>query len=249
MACLHRRLGCLWLVVLVAAAGCRIRESPQDVRAKASKQFLEAQLQSLQQLVDRAERGELTSADRIAIGVDEAVAREILNGPLPLEQVIGGHFRIRIEHAEPIFRGNQAALLFHARATAEELPNQYADLELGGMLQDLKLVDGRLTGKVALLHFTVPKASVGPLAQGLVENLVRANLSMLQSVLPPFEVPVRIEQQLRIARFDEGPVSAAGGELPLALQLSEVIAVNQRLWVLIEAKAGPWKPARAGAGP
>ena len=236
-------------VVLVVLSACRVRESPEDARAKAQKRFLEAQIVSLRELVARAERGELATTDRIAIGVGEAAAREILNSPLPIEQVIAGQFRIRIEHAEPLFRGNQAALVFRARLTSEDLPNQYADLELAGLLKDLKLVDGRLRGRIELVHFTVPKASVGPLALNLVDNLMRANLAIVQAALPPFEVPVRLEQQLRIARFDKGPVSAAGGELPIKLQLGEVLAVNQRLWALIDAEAGPWKPADAGASP
>ena len=245
----RRRWRALASTLLLAVAACRVREAPEDARAKAQKRFLQEQVASLQELVARAERGELATADRIAIGVHENVAREVLNGPLPLEQVIAGRFRIRIEHAEPLFRGNKAALVFQARLMSEDLPNQYADLELAGLLQDLKLVDGRLTGRVELAQFTVTKASVGPLAQGLVENLVRTNLAIVQKVLPPFEVPVRLEQQLRIGRFDQGPVSARGGELPLTIQLGDVLAVNQRLWALIDAKAGPWKPADAGAAP
>jgi len=247
--CLRRLRGALTWTVLFGVSACRVRESPEDARAKAQKRFLEAQVASLQELVARAERGELATVDRIAIGVQESVAREVLNGPLPLEQVIAGRFRIRVEHAEPLFRGNKAALVFRARLTSQDLPNHYADIELAGLLQDLKLVDGRLAGRVELAHFTVSKASVGPLAQGLVENLIRTNLAIVERVLPPFEVPVRLEQQLRIGRFDQGPVSARGGELPLTIQLGEVLAVNQRLWALIDAKAGPWKPADAGTAP
>jgi len=247
--CSRRRWRALTSTLLLAVSACRVREAPEAARAKAQKRFLEEQVVSLRALIARAEHGELATADRIAIGVQESVAREVLNGPLPLEQVIAGRFRIRVEHAEPFFRGNKAALVFQARLMSQDLPNQYADLELAGLLQDLKLVDGRLTGRVELAHFTVAKASVGPLAQGLVENLIRTNLAIVQKVLPPFEVPVRLEQQLRIGRFDQGPVSARGGELPLTIQLGEVLAVNQRLWALIDAKAGPWKPADAGAAP
>jgi hypothetical protein len=142
-----------------------------------------------------------------------------------------------------------AVLLFHARATSERLEDAFAELELGGGLDDIKLVDGRLSGKVQLVHFTVRKASVGPLAEGLVEALVRENLGMLQDAIPAFEFPVRLDQTIGIDHFNEGPVSAAGGDLPLAVQVSEVLPLNQRLWILIGAKAGPWKAkAASGAG-
>jgi hypothetical protein len=237
----------LALAVLLGAPACRVRESPDAAKAKVQKEFLEKQLVSLQELLAKAERGELVTADQIAISVDEGVAREILNASLPQEQVVGGHARIRIEGAEPFFRGNQAALLFQARVTSEDLPGQFAELELGGALEDLKLVDGRLAARVDLAHFTVRKASVGPLAQALVESLVRSNLSAIQDAIPAFEIPVRLDQHLEVDRFHEGPVEAAGGELPLTVEVSQVLQLNQRLWVLIDAKAGPWKAKKKEA--
>jgi hypothetical protein len=237
----------LILALPLGPAACRVRETPDAARAKVQKVALEKQLESLQVLLEKAERGELVTAEQVAIGVDETVAREILNLPMPLEQVVGEHARIRIESAEPFFRGNQALLLFRARVTSQDLPNQYADLELAGGLEELKLVDGRLRARIQLLHFSVQRASVGPLAQGLVETLIRTNLGVIQDAIPPFEVPVSLEQQVRVDRFEEGPVSAAGGELPLTIEVAQVLALGQRLWVLIDAKAGPWTASPASS--
>jgi hypothetical protein len=58
---------------------------------------------------------------------------------------------------------------------------------------------------------------------------VRENLPLLQDSIPPFEFPVRLDQWIGIARFHEGPVAAKGGELPLAVEVSEVLPLNQRL--------------------
>lgn len=231
------------LLALAGGAACRVREAPEAARVKVQKEFLERQIASLEQLLAKAERGELVTADQIAIGIDEGVAREILNAPLPQELSVGGHARIRIESAEPYFRGNQAALLFKARVTSPDLESAFAELELGGGLAELKLVDGRLRAQVSVVHFTVTKASVGPLAQGLVEGLVRNNLAAIQEAIPPFEIPVRLDQRIGIPTFEEGPVAAKGGELPLSAEVSQVIQNNQRLWVLIDSKAGPWKAA------
>jgi hypothetical protein len=238
--------GAIALAVLAAGPACRVREPAEAARAKATKDFLEQQLEGLQRHLARAERGELVTTDQIAIGVDEDTARQILNAPLPREQVVGEHARITFVSAEPIFRGTQAALVFRARVTSEDLPDQFAELELAGGLQDLKLVDGILAANVEILHFRVQNASVGALA-GLVEGLVRANLGVIQGAIPRFEIPVRLDQKLSMDRFQEGPVSAAGGELPLSVAVSEVLALNQRLWVLLDAKAGPWSPAPAAA--
>jgi hypothetical protein len=52
---------------------------------------------------------------------------------------------------------------------------------------------------------------------------------------------------VRVDRFEEGPVSAAGGELPLTIEVAQVLALGQRLWVLIDAKAGPWTASPASS--
>lgn len=231
------------MLVLAASAACRVRETPEAVRAKVTKEFLEKQIASLEELLAKARRGELVTANQIAIGVDESVAQQILNAPLPQELVVGGHARIRIESALPLFRGNQAALVFKARVTTPDLEGAFAELELGGGLEDVKLVNGRLQAKVSLVHFTVSKASVGSLAVGLVEGLVRNHLGAIQESIPPFEVPVRLDQSIVIPSFEEGPVAAKGGELPLSAEVSQVLPLGNRLWVLIDSTAGPWKAA------
>jgi len=238
----------LALGVLPAGTACRIRESTESARAKAQKAFLTKGIAELTELAEKAERGELATSGHIAIGVDETTASTILNASLPQEQIVAGRIRIRIESVTPFFRGNQAALVFKSRVTSEDMPEQFAALELAGALNEITLVEGTLAGRVELAHFRVTSASVGPLAQGLVESLVRGNLGLIQDVIPPFQIPVRLDQLVRVDRFAEGPVEAPGGELPLAAEVAEVLALNTRLWVLIEAKAGPWKAAeRAGA--
>ena len=236
------------IALILGGAACRVREAPESARQKVEKAFLEKQIQSLERLLVQAERGELVTAGQIAIGIDEGVAREILNASLPQEIPAGEHAKIRIESAEPYFRGNVAALLFRVRVTSTDLAGAFAEVELGGGLSEMKLVKGRLQAQVSLGHFRVLKASVGPLAQGLVETLVRGKLGTIQESVPPFEVPVRLEQSIRVAKFEEGPVAANGGELPLSVEVSQVIASNQRLWILIDSKAGPWKKAMVASG-
>ena len=65
------------------------------------------------------------------------------------------------------------------------------------------------------------------------------------SAIPPLEIPVQIEQSIKIGGLTEGPVVAKPGSLPLHITVSHVIPVNQRLWVLLQAKAGPWQTAAA----
>lgn len=234
-----------WLAVLAAVllAACRQRETPEAAKARAAQAALQRQVAGLEELLAKARRGELVTADQIAVGIDEGVARELLNAALPQEQAIGKRIRVRIEAAEPFFRGNQATLLFHARATSPALPDQFAELELAGGLDQMKLVGGRLSAQVRLLHFSVPRASVGPLALGVVEGLVRENLASLERAVPPLEIPVHLDESVPIGAFSEGPVSVAGGRLPLRASISQVLALDQRLWVLVGLEVGEWQAA------
>jgi hypothetical protein len=40
-------------------------------------------------------------------------------------------------------------------------------------------------------------------------------------------------------------VTTRSGVLPLEIGVAETIPVNQRLWILLDVKAGPWKKAAA----
>ena len=55
---------------------------------------------------------------------------------------------------------------------------------------------------------------------------------------------MQIEQSIKIGGLTEGAVVAKPGSLPLEIAVSQVLPVNQRLWVLLNAKAGPWQPGR-----
>jgi hypothetical protein len=54
---------------------------------------------------------------------------------------------------------------------------------------------------------------------------------------------VEIAQSIKIGALTEGAVVAKPGSLPLEVAVSQVLPMNQRLWVLLKAKAGPWQPA------
>jgi hypothetical protein len=235
------------LIAASLAPGCHKRESPEAVLARSTAEFRRAQIEGLEKEIARVERGELTTTDQIAIGISEDAVKGILNASLPQETVVAGHLRVRIDSAQPVFRGSQAALLFRATASSIDAPGASATLELGGALEEFRLEHARLFAKVRLGHFSVREASVGELAADALDNVVRANLALIQDAIPPLEIPVQIEQSIRIGGLTEGAVVAKPGALPLHVAVSQVLPINQRLWVLLEAKAGPWQPEAAKA--
>jgi hypothetical protein len=235
------------LIAVALLAGCRKREPAEVTRKRSQATFLRGQIASLQKLVARAEKGELVTTDQIAIGISEGAVRTLLNASLPREMVVADRLRVRLESAEPVFRGNKAGLLFRAKASSVDAPGAYATIEVGGSLETFRLDGGKLTATVVLAHFSVIESSIGDMAADALENLVRANAGAIQDAIPVVEIPVQLEQSIKIDGLTEGAVVAKPGALPLDISVSQVIPANQRLWVLLHAKAGPWQAASGAA--
>lgn len=243
-----RRTSSVIAAGLIAAAlgsGCHKREAPEVALKRAQAVFRREQIASLEKLIAKAEKGELVTSDLIAIGISEELVKALLGASLPQEVVVADRLRVRLESAEPVFRGNKAGLLFRARVSSVDAPNAYATVEMGGTLENFKLDGGKLTAAVRLAHFSVIESSIGDLAADALDGLVRANAGAIQNAIPPVEIPVELERSVTIGGLTEGAVVARPGALPLDISVRHVVPVNQRLWILLQAKAGPWQPASA----
>jgi hypothetical protein len=235
------------LILPVVLTGCRRPEPPEAARARAQKRYLESQLAGLEEMRQKAEKGELIKGSELAISIDETALGQILNAALPREAVLADRVRVRIDKATPLFRGSRAAMVFEARAASVRLPGVAARVELGGLLDDVTLADGRLRARPRLEHFVVHETPGGDLGKTVLEDLARQGMPLLQQAIPSIEIPVRLEQGIRIPALEEGPVRARGGELPFKMAVAQVLPINQRLWILINLEAGPWRADAAEA--
>jgi hypothetical protein len=242
-------LGIVSLCGLALLAGCRRREPPEVARVRANARFLEEQIRGLEALVAKAESGGLETGEQIGIGISEELVKGLLQSSLPREVVLGQRVRLRVESAEVYFRGDRSGLLLRARISSTDAPNAYAKVELAGALKDFEFVKGQLLARVSVAHFSVLESSVGNLAADVIENLVKGNLAAIDAAIPPLVIPVSLEESVKIGGLNEGVVVATPGMLPLAIKVAEVIPVNQRLWVLLDAKAGPWQAQPAEEKP
>ena len=233
--------------LLGLSLGCGPRESAEAARDRAAESFLKAQIADTKRLLARLESGERITQDRIAIGISEGVVKQIIDASLPPEIVLGKRFRLRLESVQPIFRGTKAGMLFQAVARGVTLEDLTAKVELGGTLERFRLQDTILTADVEVSHFKVLDTSLGAAPAGLLERLIGDNLTTLNDAIPGLKIPVHLEESIEIGGLDEGVVRARAGALPLAVTVAEVIPAGERLWVLIDAKAGPWKSRAAPA--
>jgi hypothetical protein len=236
------------LLAALLATGCAPRESPDAARDRAVEAFLVAQIADLKGLIARAEKGDFVSRDRIAISLSEDIVKELLDATLPQEVTLAGRVRVTVISAQPFFRGNNAALLFQAVARGVDAETPTARVEIGGSLERVRIERGRLIADVSLAHFEVLDTSLGSMAADALEGLVKDNKEAFAGLLRAVEIPVRLEQAVEIPGLREGIITARPGALPLTMVVAEVVPVRQRLWVLVDAKAGPWQePADAEA--
>jgi hypothetical protein len=233
------------LACALLAPGCRPRESYEITLARATAESRKTQIANLERMIAQAERGELVTSDQIAIGISEELVKSLLKVSLPPTIVVAERVSIKFESAQTFFRGGQAGIIFRARGTSVDVPDASATLELGGGLEDFKFEGGKLAARVKLNHFTILESSIGDLAASVFDGLVRGHLDVLENAIPSIEIPVHLEQSIKIGGLNEGAVVAKPGILPLSISVSQVIPTNQRLWVLLEAKAGPWQVASA----
>ncbi len=234
---------CTALFLAVLSPACGRRESAEDAFLRLNEASLIQQIADLEVLNVRAEKGELSTKDRFAIGIAEDTAKALIDASLPQEHLLGGRVLVRLESVTPVFRGNNAAVLFQASARGKT--GASARVELAGRLAKFKVDQGRLTAAVELVHFKVLESSLGDVASDVLEGLVRDNLGTLSGLAPGLEIPVHLEQSIRIGGLDEGVGVVKPGSLPLEMTLGEVVPVNERLWILLDVKAGPWKSGPA----
>lgn len=245
-----RGRGGAWVIAALALlSACRPREPEEAARARATEAFLAAQIVDLRRLIARAKTGDLVSRDRIAISISESIVKRLLDSALPREVTIAGRIRVRVESARPLFRGNNAGVVFQAVARGLEAGGPSARIEIGGTLERTRVDQGALVADVELTHFQVLDTSLGDMAADVLEALVRDNKTALEGLVRAVEIPVHLEQSLDVGGLDEGVVTARPGRLPLEMTVAEVIPVQERLWVLLDAKAGPWQGPEATGSP
>lgn len=238
----------LALATLLALAGCGRFETSEAALARAKKAVRLKQIAGLEQaLAEAREKG--VSRDRILIGVDEDVFRAVVSATLPQQVVIKERLRLRLLKAEPYFRYTQGVVMFDGRLEGVNRPDMFVAVRLAGGVDRVDFSEGRLATRIKIYYFEVRGSGLGEMSTAALEALVRANMDAVTDVIPPIEIPVRMEQGVTLDRFDEGPVSAKGGTLPFSASVARVLSVNGRLWIALQVDAGPWKSLASPEAP
>jgi hypothetical protein len=240
----------LWLALALAlAAACR-RDEARVARIRAEKQLLERQIAGLQELVAAAEAHTLLKPAQLLVGADEATVQGLIAATLPQERVVAKQFLLRLVGVEARFRASQGLVVLKGRASPVNAPATFVDVTLEGGLDDVEVhqSSGTLVARVAIYHLQVERAAAagaeGPTIRALAEALGRERLDALSELVPPVEIPIRLEESVTFEGLDEGPVTALAGALPVRASVVRVLALAGRLWVVLDVGAGPWRPGK-----
>jgi hypothetical protein len=215
------------------------------VEARAKKQLYEKQITGLEETLAQVRKDGIRR-ERILIGVNEAVFREVVSATLPREVLLKDRVRLRIEKAEPYFRYTEGVVAFECRLSSVAHPSLFVAARLAGGIDRVDFVGGRLSAHVKIYYFELMGSALGDMGRAVLEGLVRGNLDLVTDVLPAIEIPVRVEQGVSIKGLGEGPVSVKPGTLPFAASVARVLSLDRRLWISLQVEAGPWQAGVEG---
>jgi hypothetical protein len=237
-----------WLVAVLSVLGCQPGEGP---RAIISPQHLNRQIEDLRALIRAAEEGELLPRDRLLVAVDEQTVRDLARLGLPREQDVAGtagRFRVRIDAVDVEFRDGHGLVRLDGQIyrTAGPPEDVFAELAVLGRVDHVDVDDesGTLRGRVTLIGLEVKRVGLfgeSALRRQLLEGLASLNSQVLSLLSDSLVLPVRLEQEIRIrGTAEKGPVRIQPARFPLSARVTNLLAFDRRLWIVLDVSAGDW---------
>lgn len=202
-------------------------------------------MDELRRILAAADKDDVLSSRHVAVGIRQELVRDLVQLNLPVEVTAAGQLVFRLETAEVAFQGGESRVTLRGRVRRAAAPDVFADLTVTGGIHGVKVAGraGTLSAQVALDRLEVRRSGAlgapNDLVEGLVEQVGGTGLTSLAEQIPPIELPVRFERMLARGAVTVGPVTIAASELALRVEVAEVVALDGRLWVLLDVSAKP----------
>jgi hypothetical protein len=226
-----------------------------DARARAEAARLERETAGLRALLARADRGTLFGPESLVVGVRQELVRELLQAQLPVDRVWMERFRLLLDKAEVRFEGSQSLVTLEGHVDAVTDPGLYADLTCTGGLEEIEIdpKTGVLAARVVIDHVDVERVGAGVLEQGFARSVVEGmggrGLGALGEVLPPLEIPVRVDRAIESPGFQDGALRVAPARLPLRTVVRSVVPVSGHLWIVLDVSTSAAAASTPRAAP
>jgi hypothetical protein len=242
------RWGCLLGFVLLFVSGCS--EGPQAI---ISPDHLERQIEDLRGLIQAAGEGSLLPADQLLVGVDEQTVRDLARLALPREETIvgsWGRLRVRIDSVDVEFRDGHGVVRLEGQVhrTSEGPEQVFAELAVLGRVDSVEVDEesGGLRGRATLIGVEVKQVGLsgeGTVARRILETLAGLNPQILSLLSESLVLPVKLEREVSIrGTGDRGPVRIEPARFPLSAKVTNILAFDRRLWIVLDVGVGEWAP-------
>lgn len=233
-------------VAVLAGAACLARKAtPPPHEATLRREVAE-----LRTLVAAAEGGTLLDFAQMLVVVDQDLVQQLLASVVPLEGDVGDGFHLRVDSATATF-GDGLALLRLSGEARLAAPRISSPVDVSARLDVVELApeSGMLRARVTLHSVELPARG----GSGLDEPLRRLTSTLaaggLESLVGPIEVPVRIEDRLRLPPVRTRRVSIRETDVPVRAEVSSLRVFGGKMWVGVRAHVAGDGACRGRAAP
>ncbi|MCG6921900.1 MAG: hypothetical protein LJF15_12575 [Acidobacteria bacterium] len=245
-----------WVMALAPVLACEPGEGP---RAIISPEHLTRQIEDLHGLIRAVEAGELLPRDRLLVAVDEQTVRDLAALGLPREEAVAGtrgRFRVRVDAVDVEFRDGHGLVRLDGQVFRTTGPPDdiFAELAVLGRVDHVEVDEesGGLRGRVTLIGLELKRVGLfgeSALRRRLLEGLAGLSPQILSLLSDSLVLPVQLEREVRVRGTDQkGPVRIEAARFPLSARVTDLLAFDRRLWIVLDVSAGDWTPLEATEG-
>ena len=208
---------------------------------RAQKVVLKREVDGLREAVARLEKGEpILPIDDVAIAIDDTLVRDLIAAQLPFEMDVD-RFHVSLTEAEAQFRGSPVVRLRGA-LNVKKRPSLAAAVNVIGALEGIAVdpASGTLKARIAVDHIGIEKAAgIEQLLSGAtMDEVARTVRLRIKDLLPPIQIPVKVQQSIDLPAVTTGPVRIDGATMPLQVAVSQVLAGRGLLWISVHFQPG-----------
>jgi hypothetical protein len=182
---------------------------------------------------------------QLLVSVTDTLLRSLIDVAFPVSVTLREGLTVTLTNAKVIFRGNVARVDIRGEVRRSTFPRVAAAVTLRGAL-DRFVVDSTSTLRAHIsvddIKLDTPSgtpAALDPLVITVLQRIVEGSLPELTASLPAVAVPIKLDKAMQLPGFGpDGVLSVAPSRAAMKVEVSRVIAFQDRLWIALSVQLG-----------